>query len=274
VNGVKTKDVSTSLIKEAMEASKREPAPEPVFAFGMHKGGSTMLSDFFQIYTGLVKINSISISNLLFHHGISDDDYRKNHLIGDVLNEKFVFFGYRYVPDFMLANKAHYLNRRAVILVRDPRDCVVSAYYSFLKSHTISSNENSDAAKNIQMERDKFVDASIDEYALSETHRFVDELCGYAYFMHENAMICRYEDIIFDKRTFFTKALQHLNLPLVESALDTALSRVDVVPDKEQSDKHIRSVKPGNHREKLSKETIMSLNKKYSDILSLYGYET
>lgn len=264
--------VCVPIIQEAMNEARRVPTRQPVFVFGMHKGGSTMLADFFKIYTKLLDLSAISISNTLFHKGVGDEAYRNDAKICDLLDDKFVYYGFRYVPDFMLANKARYLNRKAIMLVRDPRDCVVSAYYSFLKSHVVASESGTDAALSIQKERDEHAQSSIDEYALSEMIRFVEEMCDYAFFMHENARLFRYEDIIFDKRRFFTEALEHLGLPLVSTSFEQALKRVDVLPDKEQADKHIRSVKPGNHVEKLSKETVAELNRKFADVLTLFGY--
>lgn len=264
--------VCVPVIREAMDEARRVPTRQPVFAFGMHKGGSTMLADFFNIYTKRLDHSAISISDILFYKGIGDETYRNDAKICDLLDDKFVYYGFRYVPDFMLANKARYLNRKAIMLVRDPRDCVVSAYYSFLKSHVVASESGTDAARSIQKERDEHGQSSIDDYALSETIRFVEEMCDYAYFMHENARLFRYEDIIFNKRQFFTEALEHLGLPLVNTSFEEALKRVDVLPDKEQADKHIRSVKPGNHAEKLSKETVLELNRKFADVLSLFGY--
>lgn len=261
-----------AIIRDKMNMEKRTVSIAPCFAFGMHKGGSTMLADFLNIYTGMANMKSISISDLLFQKGVGDDNYRNDYRIKDVLDEKFLFYGFRYVPEFILANKAKFINSKSIILIRDPRDCVVSAYYSFLKSHVISSGDETDAAFVIRQEREKHAETSIDDYALSEMYRFVGELCGYAYFMHENALLFRYEDIIFDKRNFFMKVVGHLGLSFQEKAFETALGRVDIVPTQEQADKHIRSVKPGNHREKLSQEAIRELNRRYSEVLSLFGY--
>lgn len=263
---------SVAIIREAMNELGRTPTSQPSFAFGMHKGGSTMLANFFNIYTKLTDLRSISISDTLFLRGIGDETYRNDYDISELLDNKLVYYGFRYVPDFMLANKARYLNRKTIVLVRDPRDCVVSAYYSFLKSHLVRSEAGTDAALIIQKEREDNLHTSIDDYALSETIRFVEEMCSYAYFMHENARLFRYEDIIFSKRPFFTEVLKHLELPFVETAFERALKSVDILPETEQVDKHVRSVKPGNHLEKLSKETVSELNRKFSDVLSLFGY--
>ena len=232
-----------------------------------------MLHDFMETYIRQSKIKGISISDKLFHKGVSDEQYGTDESLLSLLNEKFVFYGFRYVPDFMLSNKSKFLNKRAIVLVRDPRDCVVSAYYSFLKSHVIPSEFESDAAKLVREERKLHQTSSIDDYALSEIHRFVEELCGYAYFAHENLRIFRYEDIIFNKRDFFRKVVNHLGLHWNNESFEFAVQTVDIIPDKERPDQHIRNVRPGNYKEKLRKSTIHLISQHYGQVLALYGYD-
>ena len=262
------------IVREHMAERSGNAPKAPAYAIGMHKGGSTMLQDFFQIYSARSQIRSISISNALFKHGISDDEYTVNNNLVPLTLEKYLYFGFRYVPGFMLANKSRYLNYKGIALARDPRDCVVSAYFSFLKSHVVMSGAETSAAQQIEAERSRHAASSIDEYALSEIGRFTEELCGFAYFAHENVKIYRYEDIIFDKRPFFKEAIEFLGLEWNESSFEAALNRVDVLPDAERPDAHIRNVRPGNYKEKLQPETIARINARYRSVLDLFGYET
>lgn len=259
-------------LKGVMDKIRGQHLAQPAFAFGMHKGGSTMLSNFIQIYTERADIKGISLSDLLFRKGVSDEEYTNDSAITGLLEEKYVYYGFRYVPAFMLSNKAKFVNRNAIVLVRDPRDCVVSAYYSFLKSHVVLADKGSAVAQQVEKERKIHTSSSVDEYALTEVHRFVEELESYAYFSHENTRIFRYEDIIFDKRNFFTQAINHLGLPWKQEAFELALNKVDVFPDKERPDQHVRNVKPGNYREKLKQSTITTINNKFKMVLDLYGY--
>lgn len=250
----------------------REATSQPVYAFGMHKGGSTMLSDFFQIYSKESNISSISISNEVFRMGVADDDYTRDSRIAPLLDKRYLFYGFRYVPLFVLKDKWSYVNRRAIVLVRDPRDCVVSAYYSFLKTHVVASDSDTGAARRISKEREKHKYSSIDDYAISEIDRFIDELNGYIWFAHENSRVFRYEDIIYKKERFFKDSIEFLDLRWDEAAFNKALNTVDVFPEHERIDNHIRSVNPGDHRNKLKMETIDLLTERYCKTLKIYGY--
>ena len=252
--------------------STREPA-RASFAFGMHKGGSTMLHTFLAIATARSNVRAMSASNILFRAGVSDTAYSHNaNLLPLFLQHRAAYIGFRFIPMFMLRNKGAFLNHRAVVLIRDPRDCVVSAYFSFLKSHVVSANLASDSAQAIQIERARYQGTGIDEYCLNEMGRFVREINGYLYFANENTRLFRYEDIIFSKRSFFASVVEHLELHITADAFDEALLSVDVIPEKERVDAHVRNVTPGDHRLKLQAATIEELTQRYSDTLELCGY--
>ena len=270
--GVEMSSGSYPFLKAVMAKVRGEPPAHPVYVFGMHKGGSSMLSSFFQGYTRAAGIKGISISNHMFEKGISDEAYTHDLELCPLMKERFVFFGFRYVPAFMLINKSRFLNVRGIVLVRDPRDCAVSAFYSFLRSHVVLAGDETGVALQISEERERHTTSSIDDYVLSEIGRFVEEIHGYSFFAHENLRIFRYEDIIFEKRAFFLDAIRYLRIKWNEPAFEKALTAVDIFPDTEQPDRHVRNVTPGNFREKLAKSTIDAINSKYERVLGLYGY--
>ena len=121
-------------------------------AFGVHKGGSTMLHNFIKIYAELwnkqndadQKINNLNIPNLMFSKlGITDVDFDEKKIIPDIIlssEYQTCFSGWRQVPMSFLSHKYLLSQIPAVCLVRDPRDCAVSAYYSFLKTHRLPND--------------------------------------------------------------------------------------------------------------------------------------
>lgn len=242
------------------------------FVMGMHKGGSTMLHNFIEIITKSEKVASIDVGGAFFNAGIGDADYSYDDSLAFNFDDPFIYYGFRYCPAFFIKNREKLYNDKIVILVRDPRDCVVSAYYSFLNSHVLPVQEGS-AAENILQERQLYDGVSVDEYCLKEIYRFVDELVGLTYFLNENSFVRRYEDIIFNKKHFFTQLIKYLDLNISTQTFDKALKFVDVKPVKEDSSKHIRRVSPGNYKEKLKKDTINKINEKYRDILEIWNYE-
>lgn len=265
-------DSSVEHIQEVMRNTDGVAPSQGVFVFGMHKGGSTMLHKFTNLYTKKAGIKSISIGGELFGIGVGDHAFTQNRGLSGLLNEKFVFYGFRYVPAFMLLDKSRFLNSRAVLLIRDPRDCVVSAYYSFRKSHVVLSESDTDAAQQVLRERRIHQQTSIDDYARSEMHRFVEELTHYAYFAHENLKVFRYEEVVFAKEPFFKEVIAHLELPFDKDAFASALTEIDVIPTEERQNEHIRQVVPGDHRNKLKPATIETLNSRFEQVLKLYGY--
>ena len=259
-------------LESHIEGLSGQALPMPCYVFGMHKGGSTMLDNFFDVYCRVAKLRSISISDLLFRKGVSDDDYSADNSLVQLFEHKLLFRGFRYIPGFVLSHKYRFVDRPAVALVRDPRDCVVSAYFSFLKTHVITSGADSDAAARIQAERATHSQSTVDEYAEKEIQRFVGEIEGILAFAHPNLMISRYEDMIFQKAPFFRRVIEHLCLPWHEKAFERALAHVDVFPESERPDQHIRNVAPGNYKQKLSAVTIERISHQAREILAALDY--
>lgn len=260
------------LLRHLQSNGGREPGAAS-FAFGMHKGGSTMLHNFLAIAAGRSNIRAISASNILFRAGVSDIAYSHNaKLLPLFLQHRAAYIGFRYVPMFMLQNKGAFSNRRSIVLIRDPRDCVVSAYFSFLQSHVVAAEQGTASAQAIHDERERYRNVDIDAYCLNEMGRFVREINAYLYFANENTRLFRYEDVIFDKAAFFARVVAHLGLDISANAFDEALQSVDVVPERESAGAHIRNVTPGDHRAKLKQATIEALTERYSDTLELCGY--
>ena len=82
----------------------------------------------------------------------------------------------------------------------------------------------------------------------------------------------RYEDVVFDKRSWIQSMVTYLSLEAAPAMLDRIVERNDVIPQTEQNDSHIRRVSPGDHKEKLAPETIERLNSEFAPILNRYGY--
>jgi hypothetical protein len=247
-------------------------------AIGIHKGGSTMLHDFLQIYLNnpgkTYHYSRLDIPSVLFHSlGLTDEEFDDVDLIPRFLttNQSCCFFGWRNIPMSFLRYKSALSNFPSVVLIRDPRDCVVSAYYSFLKNHCLPRNHNSTAAKEIIEEREKSAGMSIDQWALKNVARFTNELSRIALFMHHNMRIYRYEDIWESKGEFLSSVIGNLGLPFSEPAFQNAFDRINIAPGTDRRG-HVRQGKPGDHRAKLSPETIDQINLRYQSLLSFFGY--
>ena len=269
-----------SFVERAFEQLQQAPGKAtdtPKLVLGVHKGGSTMLHNFMQAYCRQSGIRAFSLSNYLHQSGVADQEWDRRHELMQLQSMNLVHFGFRQVPLYFLSNKSHFSQYPSIALVRDPRDCVVSAYFSFLKSHVTPEDSgqetlSSGAGDHIKAERERYKEGTIDEYCLNEYPRFTQELARVAAFANCNTRIYRYEDIIFKKREFLTDALTWLGLAVSEKEFSNALARVDVVPTNEDPSRHIRSVTPGDHKQKLLPATQEQLSAQSKDLLDLFGY--
>jgi hypothetical protein len=68
--------------------------------------------------------------------------------------------------------------------------------------------------------------------------------------------------------------LSFLGLELPYEKVTKIADQHDLIPDKEQPDKFVRQVVPGNFKKHLSRPIIEKLNRKFKHVLSWYGYDT
>jgi hypothetical protein len=245
---------------------------------GVHKGGSTMLHSFVQAYSEQLantsnKFFAVNLSRMLFQGGVTDNEFDDLSLIPKlILSQNSVcFYGWRQIPMSFLRFKSRLSMLKAVCLIRDPRDCAVSAYYSFLKTHRLPKNQKSSAAQKLIQLREQWENRPIDEYVLASISGFTQELNRVASFAHPLLRIYKYEDIWQNKRWFFEEILRHLELPYDQAAFEHALDRVDIKPGTDKSG-HVRKGSPGDHKDKLLQSTINSIDHDYRALLEMFGY--
>lgn len=161
-------------------------------------------------------------------------------------------------------------DRRLVCLIRDPRDILVSSYYSFGFSHGLSPDP--EFARHQREHRDWAQSKTVDEYclqrapAMNEIFQRLGELLETA----GDATLLRYEDMIDDWESFAPKLSRCLELD--EHALQI-LYRRSRPRKRENLQRHRRSGRPGGFREKLSPDTVAELDRILGDVLDRFGYQ-
>lgn len=247
-------------------------------AFGIHKGGSTMLHSFLRVYIEVAGkghvCKRLDIPGLLFNElGFSDEMFDDLDVIPRFIltSSPQCFSGWRNIPISFLRYKPSLSCMNSVALIRDPRDCAVSAYYSFLKTHCLPSDKESPAGKLILEERLISQGMTIDEWVLQNIHRFTGELTRIAFYLNCNMRVYRYEDIWDHKHKFFRSVIQSLGLPHSDVAFENAFTRVNIKPGIDKRN-HVRKGTPGDHREKLKPQTISEINEIIIDLLRFFNY--
>jgi len=164
---------------------------------------------------------------------------------------------------------------RTVVMIRDPRDILVSEYYSYSKSHSSPRS----AAKLAEFEtfRAKVKDQTVDEYTIEASHRLKFRLQQYLNLQQAAPAICvlKYEEMIADFSTWLNKLLAHCQWQISATLHEQLLEEAGRGRRKKHEDpnSHRRQITPGDHKRKLQPETINYLNEYMAEVLLGFDYQ-
>lgn len=240
------------------------------FVFGVRKCGSSITNNMVNALAMAGGRQFIDIPGRMFDAGHRESSWGADPLVPDLIEPGLVYGGFRSFPD-ALRGHAKVLDAQSVLLVRDPRDALVSEYYSNAYSHSIPV----EGATRNDMERSRAaaLTTAINDYvvahapALKETFRGVEWLSSI-----DSCWVVRYEEAIMDKRWFMRELCTRWNWRVDDQLISQILGWADVRPEKESPESFVRKVTPGDHKEKLPRETIDRLNSVFEHELMLYGY--
>jgi hypothetical protein len=164
---------------------------------------------------------------------------------------------------------------QSILLVRDPRDMAVSMYFSTLLSHPKpGASTNNDDQNTVMPRRTEAQEMGIDKFVFTYCGGFYKEiLTTYRELALRPSMkVFRYEDVVYKKRTWTQDICSHYNWNVTDAQLEAAVAQVDVFPDKERPDQHVRQVHPGNYKQKLLPETIRYMEDICAAEMEFFGY--
>lgn len=177
-----------------------------------------------------------------------------------------------------------------ILNVRDPRDVLTSLYYSFVYSHPkipVPGGFNPDDDLRSQWEKegiDAFVIRNVEEYK-----RRYDILCNQVV-GKKNLLLLKYEDMVLNYGVWLEKYIsmfmeirpvryrtynmfgRALNLKRIYNKL-YKLYINEFKVSSEDPKQHKRQMLPGDYKRKLKTETIEILNREFSSIIKIFGYE-
>jgi hypothetical protein len=164
---------------------------------------------------------------------------------------------------------------RSTLIVRDPRDVLVSLYYSMKYSHPLPGETSSRNLRNRFSEGRQFAhDTGIDRYVQVAMPQVRARLASYVRVLNLPTMKWfRYEDVIYRKREWVEEMCDHFLWNIKPSQRNAIADAYDVFPSEEEQDKHIRQVHPGNYKSQLQEATIRSIEAHFGDEMKVLGYE-
>ena len=246
---------------------------EDCYAFSVHKSGSSLLSAMIGEICQLEKIPAISIPDAIFKHGVLDKDWRYDKNIRQLFTRGRLYFGFRYMPECLSADYQPYAMKKSVLLVRDPRDALVSAYFSYGGRHMSHPLPDSNQAEFVKQFMST-TSLSLDDYVLQAAADLKSKLTAYKECLDfDRVLLLRYEDVFFDKLTSLRSIFNYFGINVAPQNLEYVASSNDIRPATEDPSKHIRKGYPGDYKTKLQPETIFKLNAFFTDITEFYGYQ-
>jgi Sulfotransferase domain len=260
---------TTVYTKDGQEFSIEIPQPgnsPSFFVFALHKSGSVMQDKIITEICACVGIPAISVSVAAFNQGIREE-FLTRDICQIFAKNGYCFYGFRTLPFYF--DGFDFTKFKKILLIRDPRDILVSHYFSIQKSHGLPPGELGEA---LLKKRHKLMAMDINDYALEQAPMFQKIIQRYTMIEDEKFKLFRYEDVIFNKQQWVSEILRFLNFEIEESQAYEIAKKQDIFPQEENEKSHIRKVTPGDHQEKLKTSTIKSLNETFEDILLKYNY--
>ena len=246
------------------------PAEHAWFALGVRKSGSSIFSSIVNALAIFNEIHAVDIPGALFGHGIRYNEWNGEPRIADLVWRGNLYIGFRDPPTAFFRDPV-FRDARKILLVRDPRDALVSEYYSNAFSHSLPADRTGETV--VEVERQRALQSDVGSYVLDRVDQLNRTVAGYTHLIGDpNLLVLRYEDVIFRKAHWIDEIVRHFGWRVTDEHARRILEWADVRPSVEDPNAFVRRVDPGDHLEKLSAEVIHAVNDKLSDIWSRLGY--
>jgi len=247
---------------------------DPAWAvLGVRKCGSSMFNRTVKLMAKFNRVNWIDIPGDLFVNNVAVPQWRASPPPPGLLRPGNAYGGFRDYPAG-LAQSPVFQGAIKALLVRDPRDAIVSEYFSTRRTHSIPEGAGDDGARaDMLRRREAAQQVTIDDFARVEAAKMADTIEQYVPLLEDpKLLLLRYEDVIFAKARMICGVADHFGWTVRPEQIDAILKWVDVIPHEENPDAFIRKVTPGDHREKLSPETIGEIDRVLEKAMTAFGY--
>lgn len=271
----KTTEAVTSDVVLQGATFKLSHSDEPArFVLGLRKSGSTLLNRIMTMVSKRTGLHTIDLAHTFFNNGLKMNDWQDTDL-SSVIKRGNMYLGFRGLPN-SLGKLEVFRDARKVFMFRDPRDALVSQYFSDAYSHSLPSAKTESAeagVKEFMAKRERALAMDINDYVIKQAPSMDRTFMAYAEVLgSELTLPLRYEEYIFTKKRMMRKILKHFDLEMNNAGIESILAVVDIVPESEDAKKFVRNVVPGDHRRKLKPETIAKLDRLLQASLTRFDY--
>jgi hypothetical protein len=245
------------------------------FALGIRKCGSTLFNKIIQQLSQSNNRRYVNVAGRYFNNNIAAKDWMKDPANCDILYGGNVYGGFRFMP-WAFADSPVYKSAKKILMVRDPRDAIVSEYFSNAYSHRIPQRTTDGVAISDLLEkmRSKALGMELDEYVVERSPALLSIFMGYVKQSKVTPMrVVKYEDYIFEKPDLIRLIASEFDMQVGDAQIESIMAWADVRPQTEVPTKFVRRVTPGDHREKLRPDTITKLNEILKPAMEAFCYD-
>lgn len=255
-------------------ADPAEPAAT-CFVLGVRKSGSSLLNSLIIELARLNKRPFLDIAGRFFEANVAEQDWREDPAVLQLIVAGQVHGGFRGMPP-VLRRSPLWHKARKILLVRDPRDALVSEYFSTAYSHSLPQAEADEGGLRADLlaARAKARQTSVETYALDKAAALNATMSAYADVARDPlTRVFRYEDVILKKADWVRAMAAHFGWTAGSDAhIKNIMGWADVVPGEERPTQFVRKVVPGDHVNKLSPAVIGRLNQLLGTAMAAFGY--
>jgi hypothetical protein len=249
---------------------RQKPDLPILFALGVRKSGSSLMN---LMLLDLAEANGwpvVLLPDKAFAAGYRYPDWNGNPELFRILRRGNLYAGFRDAPSGLFGRPA-FKDAKKILLVRDPRDALVSEYFSSAFSHRLP-DERAEGSL-IARRREEALAQDVESYVLAQAKQLNRTIDAYRPLIDDpNLRLFRYEDVIFDKPRWIADIAAHFGWEAPADVTAKILAERDIVPAAETPTAFIRKVVPGDHKEKLSAAGLNRLEAILSPTWRRLGY--
>ncbi|MBU2942165.1 sulfotransferase domain-containing protein [Shimia thalassica] len=220
------------------------------FVLGIRKSGSSIFNN---ICTALGKFNDVEfvdIGGKMFSAGVLENEWVNKPEVETLLAPGNLYGGFRTFPQG-IAQTATFKRHPKVLMVRDPRDVLVSEFFSNAYSHSLP--EDGEGRERFEEERKKAVELGLEEYIENRIDHIARTCAPFVELKNDPlTKVFRYEDVIFEKAQLMRDVCDHFGWSITQGQIDAINSWADVRPQTENPTEFVRKVTPGDYKEKMN----------------------
>ena len=237
-----------------------------ILFFTVHKAASMFIYKICHDLTKASRLNYYSVNHNRYSRYYFDTEESDLEDLSNWKNRSGCFAPLRYY-----FNVPQELNAHIILHLRDPRDVLVSLYFSQAYSHSVLKGVFDLSPS----DRAEIKNTGIEQYVLEHADTFNRKYTEYQNLLSEpDAIFVKYEDLVLDFPFWLQQVAKGFaidNPKFIQRMIKKYHGEFGI--EKENKHAHKRKIIPGDYKEKLTPETISKLNDIFSDNLKKYHYE-